>query len=896
MPSQTEHAAPDISRSEAAGSWSTGLNQNQVRPTRHPSPTSDETLSQPRQIHHLWAKQDRHAGCYHPLIYHLLDVAAVAVCIWDVALSPAQKTHLKALLDSDEASTQQQLALLAGLHDIGKATPAFQHLHDTRHGSQSAAIVTSWLEGKGFDRQRASPLASAIGGHHGHWISAHDTGKAHTGDESWPKLQEAICDRLETVLGVSAIALPSAFEDLNVFAVFVSGLVSVCDWIGSHTDYFPYEEREIDLEAYYARALAQAHRALAALGWLSWSPDRSQPAFESLFPFPPNALQRAGIKVLQALQEKPVVFLIESQTGSGKTELGQYMTDWLVNLFRLYGFYIAMPTQATSNQMHRRVNEFHERRYPAADINVRLIHAQAEHVLSLQATRPCDQQAGNKSALDAADWFGNRKRALLAPNGVGTIDQALLSVVGAKHHFVRLFGLSQKVVIFDEVHSYDVYMSVMIERLIQWLPALGSPVILLSATLSRSARAKLLAAAGASCEANLEARYPRMTVVEQDGSVKAHELPSPDPRSIRIRHIPCDIDSLQRELLLPYRQGGCIAVVCNTVDESIQVAQALHRTEGIDADDVWLLHARFPSIWRGEREDKVLRAFVKDGQRPARAILVASQIIEQSLDLDFDLMISRTAPIDSLIQRVGRLHRHLGRARPSHLAEPTLIWRLPEMNSDGAPDFGADEAIYARYILLKTWLLLRPMTTLRTPTDVDELVNLVYDQNCDIADQGAVLETALQELQLDDEKSEADSRNHVIGSPADELLLSNPGARWPDDDTRQALTRDIPPGIDVVCLIDEPLMQMAERVPSRDETAILLRYKLTIRSQSIRQALAQLPIHKAWARQPQLKYARPLVFDNGCCRLPDSPYMLRLTRDYGLEIIKTEAECALHST
>ena len=529
-----------------------------------------------------------------------------------------------------------------------------------------------------------------------------------------------------------------------------------------------------------------------------------------------------------------------------------------------------------------------------------MVHAQAEHVLGLQAYRPSYRQHGNASGLDAEDWFGTRKRALLARFAVGTIDQALLSVVGAKHHFVRLSGLSHKVLIFDEIHSYDIYMSVIIKRLIQWLVALGSPIILLSATLSRSDRAKLLRAAGASCEDSPNLRYPRLTAVDHDGNVEVHELPLPKPRAIRIRQIPSDISSLQRAVRAHYHLGGCIAIVCNTVDESIDIARRLRETEGIDGNDVWLFHARFPAVWREEIEAEVLRAFAKDGQRPRRAILVATQIIEQSLDLDFDLMISRTAPIDLLIQRVGRLQRHPGRERPAHLAEPILLWRTPEMNDEGIPDFGIDEAIYAPYILHKTWLRLREMNVLRTPADTDALVDFVYNHDCNIAgineDQRAALTAALARMNQADASSEFCSRQHLIGSPDDELLFSHHGFRWPDEATGQALTRDIPPGIDIVCLIDEPLMPVAQRVPNPAETAMLLRHKLTIRNRGVMRALEALPDHKTWAGQPQLKYARPLVFEDERCQLPDSPYSLRLTRDYGLEIINREAACSPHST
>ena len=376
--------------------------------------------------------------------------------------------------------------------------------------------------------------------------------------------------------------------------------------------------------------------------------------------------------------------------------------------------------------MFERFARYLEKRYPRENVNLHLIHGQADLQELYQQMQARPQREGDESGPAAEDWFQNRKRALLAPYGVGTIDQAMLSVLQAKHHFVRQFGLSHKILIFDEIHSYDSYMNVIIERLLSWLHALGTPMIMLSATLARQNRQALLEAVGATDSKNaLNKPYPRLTVVAQDGSVTAHALPQPESRPIAIKAIPPDDGSLLDAILPLYQQGGCIAVVCNTVDESIALARLLRTTEGIDSDGVWLFHARFPPAWRTEIEDRVLNAFGKDAEaRPKKAILVSTQIIEQSLDLDFDLMASRTAPIDLLIQRVGRLHRHERANRPAHLSQPTLLWREPDIGEGGLPSFGVDEVIYQRFFLLKTWLRLRDMTALRTPEDIDVLMGL----------------------------------------------------------------------------------------------------------------------------------------------------------------------------
>ena len=542
--------------------------------------------------------------------------------------------------------------------------------------------------------------------------------------------------------------------------------------------------------------------------------------------------------------------------------------------------------------MFERFVEYLETRYPQSNVNLHLVHGQADQQQLYQQIQARPQRDGDESAVTAEDWFQNRKRALLAPHGVGTIDQAMLSVLQARHHFVRQFGLSHKVLIFDEIHSYDSYMNVIIERLLSWLHALGTPMILLSATLARQNRQTLLQAVGATDSGNaLDTPYPRLTVVAQDGSVTAHPLPQPEPRAIAIKAIPPDDVNLLETILPLFQQGGCIAVVCNTVDEAIALARLLREAGDIDPKHVWLFHARFPPVWRAEIEIEVLNSFGKDAEaRPERAILVSTQIIEQSLDLDFDLMVSRTAPIDLLIQRVGRLHRHKRADRPAHLGQPTLLWREPDFDAADLPSFGVDEVIYQRFFLLKTWLELREMSALRTPGDVDVLMDCVYSEDCEHEQYAAALWAARDDMQLDDANSTFRGAQHVIGEPANPRLIGRRTASLPDDEERHVATRDVRPGIDVICIVDASLRRMTERVPSKEDITTLLRHKVSIRNARVRAALEALPEHDKWARKPQLRYARPLIFEGDGFDVSNSPFSLRLTQEYGLEIIAEEDE------
>ncbi|GAI17071.1 unnamed protein product, partial [marine sediment metagenome] len=326
----------------------------------------------------------------------------------------------------------------------------------------------------------------------------------------------------------------------------------------------------------------------------------------------------------------------------------------------------------------------------------------------------------------AAEWFLPRKRGLLAPFGVGTIDQALLSVLQTKHYFVRLFGLAQKTVIIDEVHAYDMYMSTLLESLIAWLHALGSSVILLSATLPDNKRRALVRAYGGEPEILGSSTYPRITSVS--GTVtQSFEFEASRYVELCIRHVGDGIDSLIDDLRHTLKDGGCVAIICNTVKRAQQTYAAIKQAGLVSPDELMLLHSRYPFEDRENREMAILRAFGKKGIRPKRAILVATQIIEQSLDLDFDLMVTDLAPADLVIQRAGRIHRH-DNHRPSAMAKPTLWIRMPDTDANGIPDLGASAYVYEPYFLLLSYLQLRDRPAISLPDDIPTIIEKVYSE------------------------------------------------------------------------------------------------------------------------------------------------------------------------
>ncbi len=265
----------------------------------------------------------------------------------------------------------------------------------------------------------------------------------------------------------------------------------------------------------------------------------------------------------------PGIVIIEAPMGEGKTEAALCLADHWGEGTGLRGFYFALPTQATSNQMFGRVRDFLETSYRGDQVQLQLLHGHASLSAEFEVMRRNGDRAfspkyqgveagSDRLGVTAAEWFTYRKRGLLAAFGVGTIDQALLAGLRTRHVFVRLFGLSGKTVIIDEVHAYDTYMTTLLERLLGWLAALGSPVVLLSATLPRSRRAALISAyqkgLGEEVPPDTEdAEYPRISWA--GGSSK------PFSRSVGVSRRSKKVIHLEKNI----PAGGCVAVICNTV-------------------------------------------------------------------------------------------------------------------------------------------------------------------------------------------------------------------------------------------------------------------------------------------------------------------------------------------
>lgn len=705
----------------------------------------------------IWAKSnDDQPQEIHLLLFHLLESAAVALTLWQESLSPSIKKEIVDLLHLSIEETGNQLAYWVGLHDIGKASPVFQKQLEQKNPALLAEIRASGLtikkdcppayhshiSAKFIHDNFVAPneIEIAISGHHGLWDSDYSKiSKDSYGLQEWDAVRNAFCEILRDVVWNQPLkTLSLDAQKKNELVAWFSGFICVADWISSDENRFPYHRKWMDPQAYFKNACSHAHQVLQDIGWIGWHSDGKILTFQEMYPdYSPNSVQQQAIDAFNDYAaDSPFLMVVEAPTGCGKTEIAMFLADQWLQKKNGSGLYIAMPTQATSNSIYQRSLRVLARRYPDQKVNVVLAHGQAawnEEMQQIRVAKVGDSK--EDQSLVAAEWFqNNRKRTLLAPFGVGTVDQVFLSILQTKHFFVRLFGLKNKVIVFDEVHAYDTYMNTLFYRLLEWLHGLGASVVILSATLPEKTRAQIVAHySGVPDEQVLpDSHYPRLTLVcaGKEPCVFPLTADSSD-RTINLRWVSEEeMPSVLKEKL---SEGGCVAVICNTVRKAQKTFLRLKEMQMVDEEDLILFHARYPLCWREQIEQKVLKNFGKDstlenGSRPRKAIVVATQVIEQSLDLDFDLMVSELAPVDLILQRAGRLHRHDRKdARPSKVSSPQMILVDVSQDEDGVPLVGTREPFYPKNVLLKTYHVLCEITQLQVIASTRSLIEKVYD-------------------------------------------------------------------------------------------------------------------------------------------------------------------------
>lgn len=688
---------------------------------------------------HFWAKTTPEEKPGLSVYDHMVNVGYVARCIAETTPELLARFQLK----------PSTVAALAALHDLGKISPGFQRkceawleengltkiarngvwdtAMESNHGKVSHSAIQAFLSEAEIERETAKFISAVLGAHHGRLNPPNDRGyrpqKLISDSASridWDAARMANARMIWDLFAGGSV--PCTQSDDSPSLWWLAGLTSVADWIGSDERFFPPDRR-----AGVADAASRARTALDAIGFLS-PVIKSNLSFEGIFRFVPNEMQT---KALAAITE-PGIYVIEAPMGMGKTEAALGAAYQLITTGKAKGIYFALPTQATSNRMHLRMNDFLRRIAPAASMS-RLIHGNSWLMATdcgIHPTATFRQGSAREDARTGRDWFASTKRALIAPFGVGTIDQALLGVVAAKHFFVRHFALAGKVVILDEVHSYDLYTGTLIDTLITTLEGLGCTVIVLSATLTGKRRGQLVSHSGDELN-DSELPYPLISGRKADVPFVPIAAKPPAPRTVRVDFL--KMEKAAEEASALAREGGAVLWICNTIDAAQkQYLKFMELTQG--EFPVGLLHSRFPYWLRERLEDEWMERFGKSGKTRCGSILVSTQVVEQSVDLDADLMITELAPTDMLLQRLGRLWRHERENRPADAARLCIIDETRSLEDfrtlsprEIKQELGSKAQVYDPFVLLRSLEVWRRQKEVSIPSQIRSLIESTYE-------------------------------------------------------------------------------------------------------------------------------------------------------------------------
>ncbi|MCL2249141.1 MAG: CRISPR-associated helicase Cas3' [Oscillospiraceae bacterium] len=684
----------------------------------------------------LWAKKPKEDEP-DDIVYletHLEETAGVARKLWKNWIPEGLRKQL------DESL----LIFLAYAHDLGKASPAFQlktgyntcdvdeKIYDglvragfdlgkdyTPSKTPHALVSFGILRRHGF----SDAVSVVVGGHHGKPPTRDQVNKDLDAYEescgfdkvSWIQAQDLL---LKKGLEISGIAVES-IENITITRpqqVLYSGLVILADWIAS-------SEWDGEMPT-------------------MWNPHISENIYSHRFGIEnPRPVQS---NLIQAAKSScsPGIYVVEAPMGEGKTEAALAAAEVLASKFGCRGVYFALPSQATSNAMLARVKNWIEH-FGGQDgaLSIRLAHGKAELNEEYEGIKISGYNSDDKdgdSVVMVHDWLVGRKKGILADFTVGTIDHILMAGLKQKHLALRHLGLANKVLIIDECHAYDVYMESYLLKVVRWLGAYGVPIIILSATLPVDRRNSLIEAYMAKRVGSLNREeynrekslaYPLITYTDGQcvKSVPVEEKIADRNKVVEVERLGEDklIDALQTVLA----GGGCVGLIFNTVKKAQEFYEKVAAEFGEEI--VELLHAGFIGLDRAKRERKLLVKLGKDStERPKKRIVIGTQVFEQSLDIDFDVMFTQLCPIDLLLQRMGRLHRHFRESRPGGVLKPKFY----VVGADWGDFDNGSKAVYGEYLLMRTCSVLENWSpSVELPTDIPHLVAQVYNDDSEIS-------------------------------------------------------------------------------------------------------------------------------------------------------------------
>jgi len=739
----------------------------------------------------LWAKKKEKDGIFYwlSLKRHLEDTREVMGLLWEHWLSEGQRAYITKSMKVEEDEAKSLAMFIGAIHDIGKATPAFQIQKGFQNSEDLDLLLMEKLEQEGFsgikdleltDRGKTPHayagevicrlaginrgIASIIGAHHGvpmkENYSLTSYVEAYTANFYQEEKEDSpICKKWkETQEELLSWALESCgyknVEDLprcpKPTQLLLSGLLIMADWIASNEEYFPLfslqneDSQELDdaianQEDKTRQEIQKKERVESA--WLKWTRNQTweatqlfdaKQAYQNSFHFMPRDFQEKVFTEIAGAEDIGLVIL-EAPMGCGKTEAALMTAEQLAGKQQCAGVFFGLPTQASSNGIFPRVESWVDSlgQENQEKLSLRLSHGKAAlneefQTLSRNYCDGIDMDGEKTQYVYVNEWFSGRKKAMLDDFIVGTVDHLLLMALKQKHLMLRHLGFSKKVVIIDEVHAYDAYMGQYLYMVLQWLGAYKVPTIILSATLPIERRKDLM-------KYYLKGRgikekdignfdflktesYPLLTFSKGSEVESVSDFQEEKEKKVTLYQL--GEENLVDTVKSLSKNGAVIGIIVNTVGRAQRITKDL--LEAFPEEEVHLFHSRFIDTDRIKKEEELLKKIGKNAERPKRFIVVGTQVIEQSLDIDFDLMISDLCPVDLLIQRIGRLHRHKIE-RPKEHSEA----RLYLMGISESFDFEkGSKRVYGDYLLIKTQCALG--NSISIPKDISLLVQEVY--------------------------------------------------------------------------------------------------------------------------------------------------------------------------
>lgn len=909
----------------------------------------------------LWAKKGEVNGrlVWLPLKNHLQDTMEVIGWLWDHWLSDGQRDYIERnVCEGYYANIECFIRFLGGIHDIGKATPAFQIQRGYAYSEDLDEYLLNRLEQAGltgiYDLQLASrrsshhslagqcilqwagvreDIASIIGSHHGKPVDniiickeqAAYTANYYQVEDSqddihilWKNIQNGL---MIWVLNESEIYdvtnLPKVSQPVQIL---LSGLVIMADWIASNEKYFPLFPIDqavlLDDGNRFQKGISKWYHNLPLQ--VEGTEDCNQ-LFSSRFGFQPNVFQKVVFESINRITD-PGIVIIEAPTGCGKTEMALTAAEQLAAKTDRSGIFFGLPTQATSNGIFPRIVDWlKELTQEYGKSTIRLVHGKAALNPAMnRLTENIDEDGNGKNKVSVNSWFAGRKASMLDDFVVGTVDHFLLSALKQKHLALRHLGLSKKIIVIDEVHAYDAYMQQYLSEALKWMGAYQVPVILLSATLPAEIRENLVVSymRGRGIkkrdlipyrEALITRNYPVVTCSDGKAVVQYSNFPSQQDKIIEIHVLEQqDLYSQLKKLLI---NGGIAGIIVNTVKRAQTITRECRRIFG--NNNVELLHANFIAQERINKEQTLMKIIGKNANRPDLKIVVGTQVIEQSLDIDFDVLFTDLCPMDLLLQRTGRLHRHNNVIRPKGLEKSTVYIMG---TAKGLQFDKGSEKIYGAYLLARTQAYLPKI--IHIPSDISDLVQTVYGEEVPPLEEKEteIYEEAKEQFYQMKEKKKIKAKSFRIEDPKLKVQPEKYNMiGWLKDpnntDTEEKATaqvRDIQETIEVIAVkrrgsgyslfdedrdismeinsnqkLQQKLANQTLRLPQRAVWGIGIEKVIDYLEQFNKEYL------NGWQHTPWLSGQLGIIFDENN-QFFIGNHILQYDNDYGLEVIERQ--------